>query len=504
MKRLQLQSKRRASISSASSPAKRTRSVSISVKVSHEPTPLEPLKTPKVPAAPKNTQACLGGVPEELLLNILQKLDGSPGTLAKLCRTDRRCKRVAEEVLYNKVAAFDHKKARAIAAAPRLALHVRSCNANFFDGFYHSPHPKGRFTQVIANAVNIHSLRVYDSTDGPGEHIHQKIGWLSLFHSATCQSGNSRVNQFAHLSDLKIEGNHLSVENIASVFRLPSLKVLELKRIHQTTPFANWSIPDSSCSIQSLRLIDTMMDVTAVTHVISAMKALRNFTYLRDTCMWEPFGSEHSALSMWPSHSWQIIGDALRKHRDSLETVQARDSSDKEIIDIVYPEGDKFGTFGSFQGFSKLKHCGGPIEAFLDVAAGEDDLSMYLPPTLSTSCITISTDNSALWTYCLSALASLRDVVRDSTRKEVKLIWDGALPTSTLSLSNPLEILEQTGIELRLNVNSTRLTVEELKELEADGKEKNSQAGSNYDQDEDSEASDSEYTDVELSEEDNE
>ncbi|KAE8822875.1 hypothetical protein PTNB85_08941 [Pyrenophora teres f. teres] len=486
-------------------PAKRARSVSISVKVNHDPMPLEPLKTPKIPAGPKNTQACLGGVPEELLLNILQKLRYSPRTLAKLCRTDRRCKRVAEEVLYNKVTAFDHEKARAIAATPRLALHVRSCNAEIIDDFYHPEYRKDRFTQVIAKAVNIHSLHVSDSSDWPGEHIehdkHQSIGWLSLFHSAV-QSGSGPVNRFAHLSNLKIASAHLSVEHIASVLSLPSLKVLELQHIHQTTPFVNWSIPDSSCSIQTLRLMNTMMDVTAVAHIISAMKALRNFTYLRDTLVWEPFGGEHSALSTWACHSWQLLGDALRKHHDSLETVMAWDSSDKDIIDIVYPDGHNYGTFGSFQAFSKLKHCGGPIEAFLDVAAGEADLSVYFPPTVSTFRITMSTDNSALWTPSLSALASLRDVVRDGTRRKVDLIWEGALPTPTLSLANPLEILKQTGIELRLTINSRTLTVEKLKELES--KQKGSQTGSNYDQDEDAEESDREYSDAELAEEENE
>ena len=399
MKPSPLHPKRSASISYASSPAKRARSVSVSVKVSHNSTPGKVLHEPEISVGPKNPQACLGGVPEELLLHILQELRDNPAALAKLCRTDQRCRRIAEEVLYNEVSAHAHAKARAITATPRLALHVHSCSANVID-FDHPDSQKDKFTQIIAKAVNIRTLSLCDFSiwpEGYPDDEHWSVDWLSIFDSAAHQSLNSSVNPFGHLSDLTIAGNSLSVEKISSVFRLPSLKVFQLDSVHQTTPFENWSIPNSSCPIQSLKLMDTMMDITAVTQIISAMKTLRNFTYVRNTLAWEPFGSDRNPLSNWPSHSWELLGDALRKHRNSLETVRAWDISDKDIMNIVYPDGHNFGTVGSFRAFSNLKHCAWQIEAFLDVAAGEDDLSSYLPPTLSRVDIQISPDLTILW-----------------------------------------------------------------------------------------------------------
>jgi len=461
MKPSPLHPKRSASISYASSPAKRARSVSVSVKVSHDSTPGKVLHEPEIPVRPKNPQACLGGVPEELLLYILKKLRGNPAALAKLCRTDRRCRRIAEEVLYNKVPAYAGAKARAIIATSRLALHVHSCSAEVIDDFDHPDYGKDKFTRIIAKAINIRTLSIRNFSVWRAEYPDDEqwsLNWLSLFDSATRQSVNNSVNSFSYLSDLTIAGDYITVEKISSVFRLPSLKAFQLDGVHQTTPFENWSIPNSSCPIQTLKLMDTMMDITAVTQIISAMKALRNFTYIRNTFAWQPFGSDQNALSNWPVHSWKLLGDALRKHQDSLETVLAWDISDKDIIDIVYPDGHNFGTLGSFRAFPNLKHCGWHIEAFLNVAAGEDDLSSYLPPNLRSFDIQISADISTLWAGHLSSLASLRNV------KSVHLAWDGDLPTP--ALSNPLEILEQAGIELVLDINGKRVNVKQLKRLE--------------------------------------
>jgi hypothetical protein len=96
--------KRKAIVSYASSPAKRARAISFSIKVSHEAPPIEvTVCDPEIPVVPKNPQACLGGVPEELLTSVVEYLEGDETILAKLCRTDRRCKRIAEALLYKNV-----------------------------------------------------------------------------------------------------------------------------------------------------------------------------------------------------------------------------------------------------------------------------------------------------------------------------------------------------------------------------------------------------------------
>ncbi|RMZ66714.1 hypothetical protein GMOD_00002076 [Pyrenophora seminiperda CCB06] len=481
-----LPSKRSASISEGSSPTKRARSFSNPLKVGHVKLDI-PVKT-------KNPQACLGGVPEELLLNILQQLHDSPATLGSLCRTDRRCNRVVEEVLYSDVSAHAYGKVRAMNGTPRLAWNVRSCTADIIDDFRMADYKK-----LIASSPNIRSLTLLDLSNPPRGYteqgMHLSIGWLPLFYAATSLSDSSYVNQFTHLRELTIAGDYFSIENLSVVFRLPSLQVLELNTVHQTKLFKYWNITDSSSSIQVLRLLDSMIDIAALTKIVSAMKALRSFTYIRSTIAWEPFGVEHNPFSCWPSHSWQLLGDALRKHRNSLETVLTWDTSDKEIVDIVYPDGYKPGTLGSFLDFPKLRHCGGQVEAFLDVSAGEDDLMLYLPPYLSRFDIHMSSDNSTSWDIHLTALASLRRMVGAGTGTTVQLTWDGDLPTRMVPLSNALAFLEQAGTKLCLDINERSMTVEKLKELEAgtDGKKTQVESaqeeqdnGDGYDQDDNS------------------
>ncbi|KAI4647688.1 hypothetical protein J4E93_004098 [Alternaria ventricosa] len=379
--------KRKASLSHASASAKRNRSVSISVKVTHAATDDGP-GSPDLPVVLKNPQACLGGIPEELLLKIMEHVKevGRDDALSKLCRTDKLCKRLAEVVMYKTLCASGstthYKKTAAMVSNHLLSEHIRRISI-FFDGENVN---KDACNKILANAHDIQEFYVTERFDRPAH----TPKWLQMLNSAVTRPVGGHVNRFAKLKELKIASCNLSVEELCCVFRLPSLETLVLAGICQTTPVENWSVPESSSSIRKLHLVDAMMDIAVIAQMLLALKALHSFGYDRSTGRWEPFAAEGNPLSIWPEHSWKLLGDALRRHRHSLEAVYVTDDSDEDILDLVYPGGRENDTLGSFRDFPKLKCCHVPIEAFHDPRAGASDLSLYLPPQVGEAGIKVA------------------------------------------------------------------------------------------------------------------
>jgi hypothetical protein len=477
--------KRKASTSNDPISNKRTRSVSISVKVSHKSVLEGLLGSPEVPVVTKNSQASLVGMPEELLLHVAGYLDVSPGTLAKLCLTNHRCKRVAEEVLYKNIGSRSHDwaKAQSVASNTTLASHVRHLCSVFdwndtmlvpWDLSHRVLATRDTYDKIIANA---HKIQTFALEEIAPQHLRNwtnrydflagEMSWLDLFNLAVGQSIDGQTNRFAHLNKLTIVTDVLSLEKISCVFRLPSLNSLFLQDVHQTTPFRDWLIPTSSSPIREIALRNAMMDISAVAQMISSVKSLSNFMYEHNTMAWEPFGNDDNPMSVWPEHSWKLLGDALKQHRDTLVELYAFSYSDKAILDIVYPDGRDLGTLGSFQDFSKLQYCGTPIEAVLDAATAEDDLSVYFPPHLKRWYTHITPGTPKLLEKCIPALASLKDVVCLGQDKTARVVLSNGLPFQALGLSRAFAELEEAGIKLEIRYDYDMITLDELKRLEA-------------------------------------
>ncbi|CAN9324282.1 unnamed protein product [Alternaria alternata] len=480
--------KRKASTSNGSISNKRTRSVSISVKVTHESVLEGVPGNPEVPVVPKNPQACLNGIPDELLLHVAEYLDTSFNGLAELCETNHRCKRVAQEVMYKTICmrSYDWFKAQSVASNIRLASHVRHLSADFdwCDGVLET---RDVFDKILANAHKIQTFTLEEivprhSRDWAKLHRYDvlplEMSWLDMFNLAVAQSIDEQTNRFAHLNKLTIVSDVLSLEKISCVFRLPSLNSLFLQDIHQTTPFKDWSIPTSSSLIREIALRNAKMDIRAVVQMISSVKCLSNFMYDHNTKYWQPFAHEDNPMSVWPEHSWKLLGDALRKHRDTLVELYAFSYSDKALLDILYPDGRDLGTLGSFQDFSKLQYCGIPIEAVLDAATAEDDLSAYFPAHLKRWYTHITPGTPKLLERCVPALASLKDVVCLGQDKTVRVVLLDGLPFQALELSRAFAELDEAGIKLEIRYDYDMITLDGLKRLEAPSEEEESDEGS--------------------------
>ncbi|KNG46581.1 hypothetical protein DDE82_001328 [Stemphylium lycopersici] len=477
--------KRRASVSNVKGPVKRARAVSMTLRVSHLEDSPNDIDDPKVSSVPRNREACLGGIPEELLLNIMQHLEDDEDALAKLCRTDDRCKRIAQEVLYKRISyiPFHYDKAKAIARNRSLADSVRFVYWTFSRASSHASLLSEDIRiamrvilAILRNARNLQSITIIQLPDSRFEkyeatHIPE---WLRLFNSVVNQPVAEYHNQFTHLRALSIiaMADPFQIEEMSSVFRLPSLETLRFVQVHQTTPFRNWPIPNSTCHIKNLEFRGTMIDISAFTQMISSLKALRSLTYHRSTRDWEPFGAARNPLSNWPEHSWERLGDAMRQHQSSLEEFSAFDDSDNTVMDIVYPNGRNFGLLGSFKDFQKLSTAAAPLEALLDMAGGDHDLSSCLPTNLnefSTKLTSIDSENLA---YLAPALASLEGPVCVDPDPFVQLEMTSDQLDKTPNLSGALTTLEKAGIKVNLWVGYSLFSPEDLRRMESEGKER--------------------------------
>ncbi|XP_014560041.1 hypothetical protein COCVIDRAFT_90268 [Bipolaris victoriae FI3] len=341
----------------------------------------------------KETQASLDGIPEELLLYILQHLKDQKDDLARLCRVDRRCKRISQELLYGTVGGLQphHEDAHAISQWPALARNVRTLVYAFTDS-EDKESEREVFLSVLSNGHNIRWMTLgvdhaKANNDEPMSARSTTAGWLRLFNQAIYPSLEPR-NQFSKLTHLCIKARPLAsrdfpIESLSSLFRLPSLLHLQLDGFHQTTPFRTWPIPTSTSPIKELFLHRAMLDISALSNILISIRSLSHFEYNFHTAPWEPFAAESNPLSIFPEHSWSQLGTALHHHRTCLERLSLSDASDVGIIETVYPEGHDFGILGSFSEFDCLHSMACPLDVFVDVAYAVDtEFSALLPPQL--------------------------------------------------------------------------------------------------------------------------
>jgi hypothetical protein len=479
--------KRKASVSCASSPSKRARAISSSIKVSHKvPSPIAAIGNPKIPVVPQNPQACLGegGIAEELLLNVIQHLRHDRDALAKLCRVDIRCKRIAEELLYNTLGSgYGSAPSRwyvSVALNTVLAKNVRDISLMFREPTALSEDQsslrptRNQLVRVLQNISDVRYVRIHEvqNLDARTDGLSNKLGWLQLFKDAAIGHAGGLSNRFAHLKELHIRAATLSLAQLSAVFCLPSLVSLRLERIYQTTRAETWNVPQGSCTVQKLFLASVFMDIEAVEQVLSSMKAVKNVSYHPTTIDWEPY-NQNSPKSQLPSQSWTQLGDALRKHKESLEEVETYEHADRELLESAYPEGREVGTLGSFKDFPKLRSVSAPIQAFLDIKTGEEDISLYLPPQLESfeTCLRVEDEN--IMTCYPSALASLEKVLCPGPKSLLTVSFDGDLPFKQLFLWQPIKKLVDAGIQVHTldGRGGDEVTLDDLRDLEADENE---------------------------------
>ncbi|KAJ4372481.1 hypothetical protein N0V83_004255 [Neocucurbitaria cava] len=347
----------------------------------------------------KNPQACLDGIPEELLLEICEHLwvpavPDAFSSLAMLGRTNKRCKRVADEFLY-KLTRDDTGQIEALDENPKLAglvdtLQLYSLDYEMEQDKEHIRQKRHMYTRVLQSMVNIkHFDIMFNDPKLPNtsaDHPAWMLGILNVLYKFERDIINSNAsNQFMRLEVVTLDGIEiLMVEDISPIFRLPSLKTLTLNGFLGPDHMSRrtWDIPDSSSSIQHLRLPWCFIGSEVVLQMLSAIKALKEFDFHYTTEYWRPLSPDTDPACEWAELSFTEMGDAIGKHKESLEELTILAKDDGEMEDMVYPEGWNAGKIGSLRDFSKLKSLSSHLRMFLYLNEAKDDINKYLPAGL--------------------------------------------------------------------------------------------------------------------------
>jgi hypothetical protein len=87
----------------------------------------EPNIEPEILTALRNPQACLDGLPDELILEILSYLDEN--SFEQILQTNKRYKRTGDSLLFHEASMSEHSKMTSIANHLELARYIEQIRA---------------------------------------------------------------------------------------------------------------------------------------------------------------------------------------------------------------------------------------------------------------------------------------------------------------------------------------------------------------------------------------
>jgi hypothetical protein len=380
--------------------------------------------------APSTTKGSFDIIPEELVVDIFNLLQGDSASFFNISLVNRRCRRIALEPLYS---IFSSQKillragsrvsagrafVKSIVNCVDLAQKVQSLtwayNVNIVTKdsdrklqkylpdekeeialrlylsqlqlpeyqrsmWMNKLHCAHREVNQLAIAMlrcpNLRELEVNDESTYPTYQAHD-LAWLQLLKDAAGGTPKGLSPMFEHLRsiDISTKGSPFRLATLSCVLRLPSLRRFLLSGAVESSPVSvpGWDCPDSASRVEDLVLHQCFFDSRVVSKLLSSCKAIKNFEYSYDSTDWEPLSSNISA-STWAQHSWRIIRAGLEKHQNTLKILKLEDNSDPEIVDIMRLFVLDYGHLGSLREFPRLREIEAPITALTSFDLGTSD-----------------------------------------------------------------------------------------------------------------------------------
>ncbi|KAI8939867.1 hypothetical protein NX059_003601 [Plenodomus lindquistii] len=161
---------------------------------------------------------------------------------------------------------------------------------------------------------------------------------------------------------------------MASILSLPSLNSFAMYRFQNLGAFDDWSVQDGSCALEHVKISSDIGGMYAVALIVSAAKHPKSFSHdgTDDSYRTASLGATGSFITPKPC---SVLGDALRKHSRSLETLSL------PIIPSDYSAAWlAYGTPGSLVDCLELKEIERPITTLVDLASGCCEGSKVLSP----------------------------------------------------------------------------------------------------------------------------
>jgi hypothetical protein len=320
--------------------------------------------------------------------------------------------------------------------------------------------------RVLQDAVNIKFLMILLDHITPSKIKHEP--WLAMFDTAVANAKSSRSNSFHHLTYLLFRCISVHLEELECLFRLPSLATLQLQYIMpQNGPLQNWTIPASSCRIQELELSGCNLDSAAVAQIIGSLRAMTVFKYDHNR-NWGP-------SDVHPPFSWRVIGDALRLHERFIRTLYLFDEEESRGNKVLSATST---TLGSLKNCHQLHNIRVPLHALYP-----DDIFLtgHLPANLAHAFLRIYPKHISA-ASCAALIESMKNVESDpacpclDSNPRFSYLLFNDIPYHDLELWQARDMIAATGIEVSPTLMLTGykgcercVTLEMLRDMEADG-----------------------------------
>ncbi|KAH7076538.1 hypothetical protein BKA63DRAFT_593951 [Paraphoma chrysanthemicola] len=320
--------------------------------------------------APKNPRACLNGLPEELLVAIVDELPEQD--LGRLSQTNKRYNRLANTRLYEYLGEYDHKKRYSIAHNPKLAELLKDASVNLDTS--NCPElfrmSEAEILKLLKNSVNLYTLNIVNLGRSNLCSEDCAVEWPSLLDLMRSNVTNTEANRYSKISRIYIRCDTVRVQHLQSVFCISTLRTLALTWASQPWPMTGWTVAESSCNITTLKLYACILDSLAFAKIMSCIKALENLYYMHST----PETLSESTTET--KHVWKTIGNALRPHKQSLRTLMLENLDDLDDLlgSSILNQSD---TLGSLCTFTQLREVDVPLVESEDYKESEYSSSDY-------------------------------------------------------------------------------------------------------------------------------
>lgn len=381
----------------------------------------------------KNSKACLGELPAELLVNIFHYLDleSDQSSLACLSQTSKGVKRIADECLYSSID-LDNKRLGdlntsnllmyTIHTNPQLAMLVKriKCTDRAVD----------LLRRLLQATPNLKELRF----DGRSKRL-QRSRVTNLFQNAAQTMIDGKPTEFAHLKKFST-GIPISLAELRWLFQFQSIEHLHCSLIPVTST-QSWDCLEPKSKVRNLAL---MMDYctgrtlhgyynsSVMAQIVSSIDSLKRLVF---------WGSNQPDISLTESLGpWAPFKQALALHKDTLEVLQ--------VDSCLYR-----GTIGSLQDYTRVWALSIGLNSIIELPPNEGSLVAMLPTGLKDLALYIFPEDSAYSRQSAQAIGALRN--SKYLQRVLLKAWGEQLWLSTVE-----EILRNAGIKVDLDVYCPR------------------------------------------------
>ncbi|KAF2124449.1 hypothetical protein P153DRAFT_370875 [Dothidotthia symphoricarpi CBS 119687] len=209
-------------------------------------------------------------------------------------------------------------------------------------------------TAIMMHTPNIDFLRVAGSIDRQSP-----PRWTGLIRQATSGNSFGNTHKFRHVRSVRVAACVSTIQQLAPLFLLQSLRELYLNRMVDSyqvrgTSMLQRLIPPLCNNLETLNLEDSFLHTDELGVLVASSRGLKSFKYDL-TVSYFGYGVE-TVVELGPT----TLITVLERQKSTLESLQFRhDATDGEVYDFANLRG-------SLKGFAVLRQLSCPLNVIFD------------------------------------------------------------------------------------------------------------------------------------------